>query len=140
MFALVFLAVAFAQDTLVCEATDDSGLRYEEWSKSGGAAPGPDTVMFTAAWKLRGRVLHEASSTYGLGGMESTTGGRLDWLWALDKTRFLRADPSTREALTVYRAEVRLWARDGGTIHADLPDRERTVAMTCARVKVCCIP
>lgn len=60
-FFLISLAWS---STLECEALGPSRLHYSTYDKSGGAMPGPNTVMHSAEWTRGERVLWSSQTAY----------------------------------------------------------------------------
>lgn len=141
MFAFLLVSAALAQDSVTCDATDKSGLHYEEWHKSGGAMPGPDTAIATATWKVGATVLSAVVTRYGeVPGGTPTPPAPIRFEWHPDKEVIVKADPNPMNSVTDYTTEVRVWTAGGKPIAPTIPESERVVPMTCQRVVVCCIP
>ncbi|MCB9759996.1 MAG: hypothetical protein H6739_09205 [Alphaproteobacteria bacterium] len=134
---LLFVTAALAQSTLVCEAASGPALRYETWSKSGGAYPGPGTVMETEGWSLGDVVLYSRARFYM--DPEKVT-GKLDWAWDPDATRQRSVKSEGMSRTIVYTAKVDVWTRDGSPIHPELPEPRATVRMRCESLEVWGIP
>lgn len=137
LFLAALLQVAHA-DSLTCDAVSGPKLRYEEWSKSGGAAPGPDTVTRTLGWTLDGVSLYTRSETY-LSGVPAATGD-LDWQWDLASRK--GKGPSNQgfapEVTTTYTADVTVWTRSGRPLSGDAS--RLTLTMACTQVRQYGVP
>lgn len=119
MLVLLTLLVSSALANIECTATDDSGWAYSEWGKSGGARPGPGTVMGSHAWTRRGSDVYRWERTYQQG---ETTTGKLDWTWNQDATVKGEAQGSKMYGTQTYTTKVELW----GPGHP-----RQTVPMSC---------
>lgn len=139
LLLLLSLLSPASADTLTCEATKGAKLHYEEWSKSGGAMPGPETLMSSANWTLDGVPLYGVSRTYG--GGESARGD-LDWTWDLS-SRVTESRPKNSGyvpvAVTRYTADVTVWTRSGAALPG-LTVSKHTVKMRCEDVKQYGVP
>ena len=132
LLLLSLLSTASA-DTLTCDAKSGPKLHYEEWSKSGGAMPGPETLMSSANWTLDGVALYGVSRTYG---GEEVARGDLDWTWDLSSrvTEYRSKDRhTTLITVTRYTADVTVWTRSGATLPG-LTVSKHTVKMRCEAI------
>ena len=138
LLALSLLSTASA-DTLTCDAKSGPKLHYEEWSKSGGAMPGPETLMSSANWTLDGVALYGVSRTYG---GEEVARGDLDWTWDLS-SRVTESAPKDGSyapvTVTRYTADVTVWTRSGAPLPG-LSGPRHTVKMRCEDVKQYGVP
>ena len=132
-------------DSIVCDAKSGPKLHYEEWSKSGGAYPGPATPMATWAWTLDGSTLYSRVDTYG--GEGSGAQGDLDWSWDLStrKGGQLPGQPRSLEEAVHYTADVTVWTRSGrplggGSAGAGLAEPRLTVNMSCTMTRQYGVP
>lgn len=139
LLLLLSLLSTASADTLTCEATKGAKLVYVEWSKSGGAAPGPETLMSSANWTLDGVPLYGVSRTYG---GEEVARGDLDWTWDLSSrvTEYRSKDRhTTLTTVTRYTADVTVWTRSGAALPG-LTVSKHTVKMRCEDVKQYGVP
>lgn len=135
LFLLVGLAQA--QDSSSCTARQIPDLHYETWAKSGGAMPGPNTVMSNGSWKLRELVLAEYSATYD---GEGTQTGILQWAWVPGSRKEGQTTGDVMERHSRWREEVEIWSADDTDLPAPLKGSRMTLLMDCRAVTVCCIP
>ncbi|MCK6522531.1 hypothetical protein L6R49_13955 [Myxococcota bacterium] len=134
LLLLTSLLSAASADTLTCDAASGPKLRFVEWSKSGGAAPGPETPMSSASWTLGETTLYEVTRLYG-GGEEAR--GDLDWQWDLSSRVTLSRPKNEGYApvtVTRYTADVTVWTRSGAALPG-LTGPKHTVKMRCELVE-----
>lgn len=131
---LASLLSAASASTLTCEATKGVTLTYVEWSKSGGAAPGPGTPMSSASWTLGETNLYRSVRLYD---GEEETRGDLDWQWDLSSRVTLsrpKNDGYAPVTVTRYTADVTVWTRSGAALPG-LTEPKHTVKMRCELVE-----
>lgn len=140
MLTIALLLGLARADSVVCDAVRGPKLRYEEWSKSGGAYPGPGTVQQTWAWTLDGAALYSRVDTYGGEGSGAT--GDLDWSWDLSSREGERfpAHPPALQVTVRYKADVTVWTRSGRALGETLPEPRATVRMSCAMTREYGVP
>ena len=119
MLVLLTLLTQVALAKIECTASDHTGWSYTEWGKSGGARPGPDTVMASRDWSKAGTLVYRWERTYKEG---NTTKGTHDWTWNQDATVKEEAKGSRMYGTQSYTTEVELW----GPGHP-----RQTVPMSC---------
>lgn len=124
---LLLSTLAFAQNNTTCTATDNSGLVYQSWGKSGGAHPGPDTIMASETWLLDDVAIHQVSRPYM---NEPIVTGVLEWTW--DEPD--KGPPSPDKGLMsewTYVTRATVWTTDETPLAEGAPIRLDRVRMKC---------
>jgi len=139
MLAL-FLAtsLAVAQSTTHCESVKaELPLVFDSWAKSGGAMPGPGTLMAHEGWVLGEDVLGRIEWPY----LDVARAlGDVDWVWVEGSRRGKKADTQSMQETSEYTIEVTLTHRAGEPIHALIPESSLTLRVRCASLQVWGIP
>lgn len=110
MMWFFFVSFAWASST-ECEALGPSRLHYSAFEKSGGAMPGPETVMSSATWTRGDRVLWSSQALYLSGQTQESS---LEW-------RILHENPLRKrhgrtQTTTRYLALARLRGPEARTV------------------------
>ncbi|TNE88137.1 MAG: hypothetical protein EP330_15885 [Deltaproteobacteria bacterium] len=135
MLLLLTLATALAGTTCTSVGAGPEVI-YRSYSKSGGAHPAADTVMFDERWTVDGVEIFRHVRPYIA---EASRSPDVDWEWQANKTtdgRVKRDDNTTYEVH--YRTEARLFRPSGAELVPGLSEWQGKMA--CERVELRGVP
>ena len=135
MLVLLTLATALAGTT--CTSVGDGPeVVYSTYAKSGGAQPGPDTLMASQSWTIADTEVFTMSRTRD-GDPKRTPD--VDWAWDFTKTTPGRVTENSHTKYEVrYTTEVRLFRPSGKALLPDLAAWQG--AMRCIRQELRGLP